>query len=374
MASANDPPAALRSGADRPTLDEAVAAAARCLGSASFPLVAGLGTDVDGLRAALGLAEALRGAIDHAGGDVMVDEMRVLADAGQMTTTPAEARHRADLVVVAGPAALAGAEALGLFDDAHPLYGWRAARTVILIGCGDVVPNTLGTATRDVVALGGDPARMGAVLAALRALVGGRAVGSFGPGLPPGPEVARVAAMLKAAGFGVLVYDPASLGALGIEQAQGLVKDLNAGTRFSSLAVPGALGGRIATVVSAWTTGFPLRLGFGRGYPDYDPWRFAAERLIASGEADALLWVAPLGPALPAWAPRSATVALVAPGASADAEVVIEVGVPGIDHGGTLYGPLRDGFAYEPASAPSDRPSAADVIGRIAAAIGRAAA
>ena len=38
-------------------------------------------------------------------------------------------------------------------------------------------------------------------------------------------------------------------------------------------------------------TGFPLRTGFQRGMPEYDPWRFAAERMLASGEADAHLLV-----------------------------------------------------------------------------------
>ena len=51
-------------GAEAP-LDRAAAAAAHLLEQARMPLVAGLGTDVEGTRAAVALAERLHGAYDH---------------------------------------------------------------------------------------------------------------------------------------------------------------------------------------------------------------------------------------------------------------------------------------------------------------------
>ncbi|MEJ1160826.1 hypothetical protein [Prosthecomicrobium sp. N25] len=372
MSSENDLGPAVPAPADP---GSAVARAAGILRSARFPVVAGLGTDVDGLRAALDLAARLRGAIDHAAGRVLADEMRVFADTGQMNTTPAEARHRADLVLLAGPGAVAYAASVGLFDDAHPLYPWRTERTVLTLAIGGKHPNELGTATTSVMSLDADPTRVDRLAGALRALVAGRALGPLGAAGPSPAELRTAADLLKGCRFGVLVYDPAEFDPLGIEMLQGLAKDLNAATRFTTLPAPPPLGGRIATIVSAWSTGMPLRLGFGRGYPEYDDWRFEAERLVVSGEADALLWVAPLGPPLPAWAPRDRTVALVAPGIAADAAVTIEVGVPGVDHGATLYGAERDGFAFVPAIAPSARPSAAAVLARLAeaSALGAAA-
>ena len=54
----------------------------------------------------------------------------------------------------------------------------------------------------------------------------------------------------------------------------------------------GARGGASGVVqVGGWMTGFPPRTGFGRGYPEHDPWRFDARRLVDSGEADAALWI-----------------------------------------------------------------------------------
>ncbi|MDR3406930.1 MAG: amidohydrolase family protein, partial [Methylovirgula sp.] len=46
---------------------------------------------------------------------------------------------------------------------------------------------------------------------------------------------------------------------------------------------------------SGWMTGFPIRTGFGRGYPEHDTWRFDANRLVDAGEADAALWISAYG-------------------------------------------------------------------------------
>lgn len=54
--------------AGRPAvLDEAVARAAGLLGTARQPLFAGLGTDLDGMRAVLRLADRIGGIVDHLG-------------------------------------------------------------------------------------------------------------------------------------------------------------------------------------------------------------------------------------------------------------------------------------------------------------------
>ena len=76
-----------------------------------------------------------------------------------------------------------------------------------------------------------------------------------------------------------------------IEMLFGLIDDLNAHTRFTGL--PLAPGDNAAGVMQAcgWMTGFPMRTGFGRGYPEHDPWRFDATRLVESGEADCALWI-----------------------------------------------------------------------------------
>src|SRR5690606_33253335 len=99
----------------------------------------------------------------------------------------------------------------------------------------------------------------------------------------------RLADMLKAAKFGLAIWSPEALDRLQTEMLCGLVKDLNAGTRFSGFPLPAAGNGAGVAQASGWLTGFPMRTAFGRGMPEHDPWRLDADRLVADEEADAAL-------------------------------------------------------------------------------------
>ena len=72
----------------------------------------------------------------------------------------------------------------------------------------------------------------------------------------------------------------------------GLVVDLNKTTRFSTLSVGASGNAETLMQTTGWMTGFPVRTGFGRGFPEHDPWRFDTARLIESGEADVVIWIA----------------------------------------------------------------------------------
>jgi formylmethanofuran dehydrogenase subunit B len=86
--------------------------------------------------------------------------------------------------------------------------------------------------------------------------------------------------------------------------------------------------------VCGWMTGFPMRTGFSRGFPEHDPWRFDARRLVESGEADCALWISAYRAAAPDWAASLPTIALT--GAAANfrrpPRVHVAVGRPGLDH------------------------------------------
>ncbi len=90
---------------------------------------------------------------------------------------------------------------------------------------------------------------------------------------------------------------------------------------------------------SGWMTGFPMRTGFGRGYPEHDTWRFEANRLVESGEADAALWISAYGAEAPRWKRQVPFVAIATPATrfAYPPKVRIDVGTPGIDHDGVEY-------------------------------------
>src|ERR1700722_15274043 len=84
------------------SLETATAEAARLLRSSRMPVVAGLATDIAGARAAIALAEKLRGAYDHVSSEALFRNLDVMRQAGLMLTTPNELRVRADCVFLVG--------------------------------------------------------------------------------------------------------------------------------------------------------------------------------------------------------------------------------------------------------------------------------
>ncbi|PRH85733.1 formyltransferase [Labrys okinawensis] len=322
---------------------EAIAAAARMLGGARTPIIGGLSGDVAAVRAAYRLAFRIGAAIDCEGSDALYADLGALAARGAMTTTWAEARARADLLLVVGRKA-----------GANPLLDELVAAPVPLAGIAE----------REVLTLAADRDTLAGHLAVLRALASGR--------LPPRPETAELnelAGKVKAARFGVAVYDPQELGEPAVGMLQGLVKDLNEETRFSSLPLGVPAAARLALAVGSWTTGDAPRVGLGRGYPEHDPWRFDARRLVASKEADAALWLCAQahGEVPPAGIP---SVVLSGRPDEGQAGIVIEVAVPG-EAGTTVCFDERRGTLTAIGSGPSPRNTgAAEILEAIQTAIG----
>ena len=89
------------------TLEAAVAEAARLLKMSRLPVVAGLGTDIAGARAAIALAQALGGVIDHMHADALLRDLDVMREARAMAAIKHD--HIATIFEV-GEAAGAGAD------------------------------------------------------------------------------------------------------------------------------------------------------------------------------------------------------------------------------------------------------------------------
>jgi formylmethanofuran dehydrogenase subunit B len=182
-------------------------------------------------------------------------------------------------------------------------------------------------------------------------------------------ETDRLADMLKAANFGVALWSAGELDALTLEMLTGLIKDLNAETRWSGLAIVEDTGAVGATMVAGWMTGFPLRTGFGRIYPEHDAWQFNARRLVDSGEADAVVWVAAPGEAPPAWLGEIQIIVVsndLTPSSPGES-VRLVVGLPGIDYDSVVYDRRTGTVVRVAATARIDAPSVADALDRIAA-------
>jgi formylmethanofuran dehydrogenase subunit B len=206
------------------------------------------------------------------------------------------------------------------------------------------------------------------LLAALRARIADRPAGKTGVSAK---AIADLATRLEAARFGVAAWSASDLDPLVIEMLCGIVADLNAHTRFTGFSI--APGDNAVGVLQAcgWMTGFPMRTGFGRGYPEHDPWRFDGARMVAASESDCVLWISAYRALPPPYGGGPPVIALTSGDAALGSgpAVQIEVGRPGIDHDSVEHFPPLGTLVAVAATQRSEIVSVADAVGRIVAAL-----
>ncbi|HEX6830478.1 MAG TPA: formylmethanofuran dehydrogenase [Methyloceanibacter sp.] len=327
------------------TLPDAVKEAAALIGKADSPLFGGLATGVEGMRAALALAERAGGVVDHALSEGQYRNVRVLQSAGWTTSTLTETRNRADLLIIVGSD----------IRKLHPRFFERIVsppdsmfevtspkRTVVFIGEVPERKDTAGPQVGEVVTLACKVEQIGEVLGALRARLRGFRVNAKTAGDIALAKIDALAELCRQAKYGVVVWAPPTLDVphaeLLVEQATGLVKDLNPTQRFAGLSLGGNEGAVTAAAVSTWQSGFPLRISYASGAPQFDPYRNSILRMLTAGEGDLLVWIASISPDLSPPDTDIPTIVLGTPGLKLPQQpaVFIPVGTPGVDHAGRL--------------------------------------
>ncbi|MBF6989203.1 formylmethanofuran dehydrogenase [Cupriavidus sp. IK-TO18] len=326
-------------------LPQALDTAARLLAASRRPLFGGLATDVAGARALYALANQCAAVLDHAHGDAMTASLRALQDRGAFTTTLAEVRARADLIVCIGTQP----------SHKHPEFFRRCglaeaeqpcAREIVFVGTPvDAAAAALPDARCGAIDLPGNLDLYQAV-ALLNALCRPRALPDHG--IAPAP-LRALADRLRAARYAVLVWTPSTLvglpggkhAALLIEGIHHLIKTLNRSTRAGGLSLGGDDGGNTVNQALTWLSGLPLRTQVHRQGLDHDPHGHAGARLLREHSVDALLWVASFTPDLPPPASALPTVVLGHPALAASMAdrhgVFIPVATPGIGAAGHLF-------------------------------------
>jgi len=354
--------------------DAAYRAAARHLAAARRPLVGGLACDVAGQRAALDLAERLGGVLDHMNGGALFRNTLAFQDGGWITTTLSEVRNRADFLLLAGTRAAAFPRFFSRLVAPASQFGEVRRRVVALLPeggePGEAVDQTLLC----------PPERLGELFAALAARLAGRRLDATAVAGIPIARLDALLAEMRAARYGVLVWNAAELDFPGAELVvramADLVAALNQSTRWAGLPLGGSDGGASAAQTCAWRTGYPSRVAFEAAGPRYEPIRFAGERLLAAGEADALVWISAFDPAR---TPPPADCPVIVLGRADMAftippDVFIPVAVPGVQRPGFLH--RMDGVVALPlgAPAPGGSPGVADALAWIMKELDHAAA
>lgn len=359
-------------------LDEAIAVAAQLIKESRLPIFGGLGTDVDGMRAIMSVAEKGGGIVDHALSEGQYRNFRVLQSSGWVMTTLTEARNRADLFIIAGSDVhkihprffeRIVCNEMSMFSDAPP------KRTVVFLGEGLDQSAAQGPRIGEVVTLPCKAERIGEIVDAMRAMNKGLTIPGDMIGGLPRAMVENLLARCKAATYGVIVWAPPSLAFpnadLTVQAVSEFVKDLNSVSRFAGLSLGGNEGAVSAGAVCAWQSGFPLRVSFASGKPDYDSERYAMSRMLAAKESDLLLWLASYTADLSPPETDVPMILLATPAIkpTRTPRVYIPVGTPGIDHAGLIV--RVDNVVSLPLRKlrQSKLPRAADVLASIEASL-----
>lgn len=328
----------------------ALRTAAAVLAQARRPLIGGLACDVAGQRAALDLAERVGGVVEHMNGAAQFRNWLAFQDGGWMTTTLSEVRNRADLIVFAGTDASRFPRFFERCVDADSQFG-PLERTVVTLGAAPAGGRGVAHAI--------ERTELAALFADLRIRLAGRAGAPNGVGGISAGALDALLAAMKAARYGVLAWNAAELdfphADLTVQAMVELVRDLNRDTRWAGLPLGGSDGDVSASQVCTWRTGYPLRVGFEPAGPRYEPLLFEASRLLAAGEADALLWIAAFDPARTPPETACPRIVLGRPDMRLDApgprDVFIPVAVPGVHHAGMLH--RMDGVVSLPLQGPA---------------------
>jgi len=346
-------------------LDAAVAEAGKLIAASPRILIAGLGTDVAGARAAILLAKRTGAIVDHMNSKCVLRNLDVMQSSGVMMTTPTECHVRADTLLLAGPLRGTAREQLLQHVIGNRQAKDRQPRRILWLCPGrDLVPMADTIAATPI---GREHDDLPGLLAALRADAAGRPTGKT----CVSSKVLRQASdALKQTRFGAAIWSGADLDPLVIEMLCGLVDDLNATTRFSSLPLDPDANAVGVLQVCGWMTGLPMRTSFGRDVPEHDLWLYDSRRLVASGEVDCVVWISAYSNEAPPWREALPTIALTAQDAAfhGPAQVRIAVGCPGIDHSGVQYFAATETLTAFEAARPSETISVADAIERISAA------
>lgn len=328
------------------TRTEAVTEAARLIQEAGLPVFSGFGTDVNESRAALSLIDRCRGVFDQKSAESGLRNLMVLADSGWMTTTLGELKNRVEVLVCFGT------DIETQFPRFFERFIWPSEtlfgadtrqRDIIFIGPDTVGKSAVSPDGRSPEIIPATQDDLPAIAAALSALAKNTPLTCHDIGGVPVTRLQSVVDRMRAARYSVVTWAAGQLNfphaELTVQQLCRMVVSLNqGGTRAAGLPLGGQGGDKTASQVCAWISGYPTRVSYARGYPEYDPYHNEAGRLLADGEADALIWVSSLG-LTPPPVTDIPTVVIGRSGMCFEREpdVFIPVGVPGIDFTGHYY-------------------------------------
>jgi len=311
------------------SLEDAIQRAVEILNGSQQVLFAGLGTEVHGMRAVLDLAEKTGATLEHMHAASSLRNTLALQQGGWQTTTLTEIKNRADLIIAVGTDIV----------SSHPRFLEKLVNNE---------HNLFDKPKPEVIYLGAeDPEKLPEKLNLLNALANGSLKNTGGNNLDYA-ALNNIIEKIKTAKYAVLVWSASKLdfpyAELTIQSIVRLINRLNESTRVAGLPLNSGDGDTSVNNACTWRTGYTANIRF-VGKPNVSTDAQSVEYLAgkysfeqALEQADALLWISTFN-ATPVPDSKLPTIVIGHPNSvfSSPPEVFIPVGIPGLDHIGTMF-------------------------------------
>lgn len=326
-------------------LNIAVKAAAKILHDSNQPLFAGLGTEVQGMRSVMTLAEKAGATLDHMHSESTVRNTLAMQNSGWQTTTLTEVKNRADLIVAIGTDIVTSHPRFfeKLVWNTDSLFNKTTPEVIFLAATG----NTLAGISPDGHAptvVTAETEDLPDIMSALNALAHNKKLDVLEISGVRLTALKAVLEKIKAAKYAVIVWSVGSLkithAELTVQSITQLIATLNENTRVTGLPLNSGDGDSSINNTSAWLSGYPTRNRFNvhqrGGEFSYDTYHFSTQQQM--NNCDALLWISTFN----AYTPPNGVVPTIVIGHpdmqfTNAPDVFIPVSIPGLDHAGTMF-------------------------------------
>ena len=350
--------------------DTALHAAAAILRASRRPLIGGLATDIEGMRAALSLARRVGAVVDHAVSPVKYRNLHVLQDAGWITTTLSEVKNRTDLLILIGDGWHTRFPRFieRMIEPDTGMFAGSLARRIVLLDSQAATAVHALPEGHERLTLTAPITELPGLIGMLNALVAKMPVDATRiRGVDPA-SLEQCVDWMRNAQYGTVVWAAPDLdwphAELALQMLSRLLRTLNNTGRFAALPLAGSNGDLSANAVHTWQSGVAFPASHANGKVDFDPHRYTASSVLARSEADCILWISSLSAELTPLAFQGPVILLgradVQP-ASAP-QVFIPVATPGIDASGAMVRTDKVVSLYLHGLRNSALPSVADAL------------
>ena len=328
--------------------EQALAKAAELLRASKLPLVNGLIADVQACREATALTEKINGVMDHANGRSIRKGSAVMQRIGEVRTTLAEVRNRADCVIIFGSGVPAKFPRLQerILTPEKTLGTENTIRKKIFILDVSSDGTTRCETDNNIVSIYLNYPLLESLVYRFQEVVTRPKEYFLEHNSESDPEhdkdtkqLFNILDTIIKSQYTTIIWSVSDFNQESAEHTyQALtesIKTLMKKVRCVALPLGGSKAEVTANQVATWQTGVPLPVSFAQGTPIHNPVLYDGINMLQNQETDCLLWIATYNSDDIPPKHNIPTIVFGHPNMKCEyADVYLPVGVPGIDHRG----------------------------------------